>query len=206
MTDLNEVQQFITDNQDNAEVQTYVSGLNPINVDKLQKFVSENEDGKKFIDSLKDKHFSKGLETWKANNLNKLVDEEVNKRFPKADPKDVELQSIKAQLDQLKQEKAHETLLNKATKLATEKNLPLNLVDYFVGSDEDSTNSNLSKLEEVWNASLTSAVDTKLKGSSYTPPNNQNTGKTYTHDDLKNMSQKEINENWEAINKSLQQQ
>lgn len=208
MTDLNEVQSFITDNQDNEEVQAYVSGLNPINVDKLQKFVSENEDGKKFIDSLKDKHFSKSLETWKSNNLNKLVDEEVNKRFPKADPKDVELQSIKAQLDQLKAEKTHETLLNKATKIANEKKLPLNLIDYFVGSDEDSTNNNLSKLEEVWNASLTSAIDAKLKDSSYTPPANNNADKTYSLDELKNMPKSEINKLWDAgaIQSSLNQQ
>ncbi|MDN3956192.1 DUF4355 domain-containing protein [Sporolactobacillus laevolacticus] len=205
MADLNEVQQFITDNQDNDEVKEYVSGLNPINVDKLQTFINENEDGKKFIDSLKDKHFSKSLETWKSNNLNKLVDEEVNKRFPKADPKDVELQSIKAQLDQLKAEKAHETLLNKATKIANEKHLPLNLIDYFVGSDQDSTNNNLSKLEEVWNTSLTSAIEAKLKDSSYTPPANNNTTKTFTTEQMKNMTPEQINQNWDAINNSLKQ-
>lgn len=203
--DLNEVQQFITNNQDNEEVQAYVSGLNPINVDKLQNFISENEDGKKFIDSLKDKHFSKSLETWKSNNLNKLVDEEVNKRFPKADPKDVELQSIKAQLDQLKAEKAHETLLNKATSIANDKKLPLNLVNYFVGTDEESTQSNLSKLEEVWNTSLTSAIEAKLKDSSYTPPANNNTTKTFTTEQMKNMTPEQINQNWDAINNSLKQ-
>lgn len=202
MTELNDVQQFITNNQDNAEVQAYVSGLNPINVDRVQKFISENEDGKKFIDSLKDKHFSKSLETWKTNNLEKLLNAEIDKRFPQADPKDKELADIKAQLDQMKHEKQHSDLLNQATKIATEKKLPLNLIDYFVGSDEDSTNNNLSKLEEVWNASLTSAIEAKLKDSSYTPPAGGSSKTTFTREQIANMSPEEINKLWDSTLKN----
>lgn len=196
--DLNEVQQFINDNQDNKDVKAFVSGLNPISVDKVQKFVSDDENGKKWFDSERDRHFSKGLETWKSNNLDKLVDEEVNKRFPEADPKDKELADIKAQLDQIKHEKQHSELLNKATKIANEKHLPLDLVDYFVSGDEESTNANLSKLEEVWNASLSSAIDAKLKDSSYTPPAGGN-GNTFTKEQIAKMSTEEINKNWDTI-------
>lgn len=36
---------------------------------------------KKWFDSVKDKHFNKALETWKSNNLTKLIDDEVKKKF-----------------------------------------------------------------------------------------------------------------------------
>ncbi|WP_139692540.1 DUF4355 domain-containing protein [Sporolactobacillus terrae] len=201
MTDLNEVQQFITDNQDNDEVQAYLSGLNPINVDKLQKFVSEDENGKKWFDSERDKFTSKSIETWKSNNLEKLLESKIKERFPEDDPKDIELKNIKAQLAQMQQEKTHETLLNKATKIANEKHLPLNLIDYFVGSDEDSTNSNLTKLEEVWNSSLSSAIEAKLKDSSYTPPaGGQLTA--FTKEQIAKMSPQEINKLWDSTLKN----
>lgn len=202
---LNDVKKYLEDNKDNADVQAYVSGLNPLSVDKLQQFVSNDENGKKWFDSERDKHFSKSLETWKTNNLGNLIDAEVKKRFPEKDAKDIELENIKSQLAKMQTEKTHESLLNKATKLANEKHLPLNLIDYFVGSDENTTKDNLVKFEKIWSDSLSSAVTAKLKDSSYTPPAGGSQGKTFTPDELKNMSTEEINKNWEQISKSLSQ-
>ncbi|MFB6367675.1 DUF4355 domain-containing protein [Paenibacillus elgii] len=39
----------------------------------------------------------------------------------------------------MKQEKLRERLTSQAIKIASSKNLPLSLVDFFIGADEDST-------------------------------------------------------------------
>ena len=66
--------------------------------------------------------------------------------------------------------KEKETLTNKAMKLASEKGLPLDLVGFFVGADEDSTNANLKALEATYTASVQKGLEARLKTDGYTPP------------------------------------
>jgi hypothetical protein len=202
---LEELKKFIEENKDNQEVSTYLQGLFPMTVEEVQKFVSENQDGRKWFDSEKDRHFSKGLETFKEKTMPSILDAEIKKRFPEKDAKDLELEKIKAELQKIQSEKVRESLTNKAIKLANEKKLPLDIVDFFISEDEDKTTSNLSKLEEVWGNQLKVAVEERLKSSTYVPPNNTNSGKTFTKEQLAKMSPDEINANWGSISKSLNQ-
>lgn len=172
--DLNAVKQFIEQNQGNDDVKAYLQGLNPLTVDGVQKYLTENQDAKKWFDSERDKHFSKGLETWKTNNLSKLIDDEVKKRFPDKDPKDAELEKIKVQLAQMEAEKVREKLTNVAIKTATEKKIPVSVVDFLIGEDEDSTFKNLAKFEEIMNPYVQEAVEERMKKGAYTPPKNNN--------------------------------
>ncbi len=43
----------------------------------MQTFFTQNEDGKRWLDSERDKHLNKGLDTWKANNLQKEIDKKI---------------------------------------------------------------------------------------------------------------------------------
>ena len=166
---LEDVKKFFEENKDNEEVKAYLQGLRSVSVEEVQKMLVENEELKRWLDSEKDRHFSKGLETWKRNNLQKLIDEEIKKRFPEADPKDVKLKELEAKIAQMEQEKLREALKNKALTLATEKKLPIQLIDYFIGQDEESTLQNLAKFEEVWTSNLQSLVEEKLKTSGVNP-------------------------------------
>ncbi|GAB6180386.1 hypothetical protein JCM14036_17050 [Desulfotomaculum defluvii] len=57
--------------------------------------------------------------------------------------------------------------------IASEKKLPINkLVDLFIAGDEETILSNISKFEEVFGSSVQAAVEERLKGDGYTPPNN----------------------------------
>ncbi|MPN24860.1 hypothetical protein SDC9_172265 [bioreactor metagenome] len=116
------------------------------------------------------------METWKTNNLAKLVDEEVKKRHPEADPKDEKLAEIQRELAQIKAEAIRKGLTNKALKIATEKGLPVELIDFLVGADEDTTTTNLATFEKVFNEKLSAGVDAKLKSNAHVPPNNNKDG------------------------------
>ncbi|MBY6878679.1 DUF4355 domain-containing protein [Clostridium botulinum] len=166
--------ELIKDIEDNGEVDeilatselaTKFGGL-----DVFKQKVNTDKDFKSFIDSLKDQHLSKGLETWKTNNLQSLIDEKIKELYPEEDPKDTELVKLKQEMENMKKEKIKEQLTNKALKIATEKGLPNDLVDYFIGQDEETTNKNLETLEKVFTDKLETTVKERLKGNSYTPP------------------------------------
>ena len=166
---LEQVKEFFEQNKDNEEVKAYLEGLKKVSVQEVQQMLVENEELKKFFDSEKDKHFSKGLETWKRNNLQKLIDEEISKRFPQDDPKDLKLKELEQKIKQMEQEKLREALKNKALTIATEKKLPVQLIDFLIGQDEESTLQNLATFEEVWTQNLQALVEEKLKTSGVNP-------------------------------------
>lgn len=123
---------------------------------------------KSFMDSEKDKHHTKALETWKTNNLTKLIDDEVKKKYPEQDPKDKALADLKIEMDKMKQENLKKDLTNKALKTMTEKKLPADLVNFIVGQDEDTTNKNLEALEKVF-AAHDEALKTEVLKGTYKP-------------------------------------
>jgi len=138
----------------------------------LEAFKSKMNDAefKSYMDSEKDKHLTKGIETFKNNNLSALVDAEVKKKFPTKDPNELAMENMKAEMEKMKTESARKDLKTNALKMLSDKKLPTDLVDYFIGADEASTTDNLTKFETILNASVTSQVAEKLKGG-YVPPN-----------------------------------
>lgn len=195
--DLQEIKKYFEENKENEEVKSYLQGLNSMSVEGVEKYLTENEDAKKWLDSVKDKHYNKAFETWKTNNLSKVLDDEIKKRFPEKDPKDVELVKLQQEVEKMKQEKQHEVLKNKALSYATEKKLPVNLVDYFLGVDEEGTRKNLDALEEVFNAHIQAQVEERLKTNTYTPPK----GGGKDNIDISKMSMEEYANYWQEQNK-----
>lgn len=201
--DLQEVKTYLETNGESEEVKTYLQDLQKLSVEGIITFTEKDAEAKKWLDSTKDKHFHKALETWKVNNLEGLIDSEVKKRFPQKDDKDIELEKLKATVEQMKQEKEREILLNKAIKVSNEKHLPLELVDFFIGENEAYTLGNLTKFEEVFTQAVQGEVEKRLKGEGYVPPTQKQQTKV-SLDALKGMSQEEINKNWDTVKVVLQ--
>jgi Fe-S-cluster formation regulator IscX/YfhJ len=200
---LEQVKEFFEQNKDNKEVKAYLEGLKKVSVQEVQQMLVENEELKRWFDSEKDRHFSKGLETFKQKTMPKLIEEEIKKRFPEADPKDVKLKELEAKIVQMEQEKLREAMKNKALTLATEKKLPIQLIDYFIGQDEESTLQNLAKLEEVWTQNLQALVEEKLKTSGVNPKDSNVKTQTFTREQIEAMTHEEIQKNWDLIKDQL---
>lgn len=115
-----------------SEVTAYLQGLNPLTVARVQEYIDKTPEGKSWVDSVRDKHLQKGLETWKTNNLESLLNDEIKKRFPQKDEKELEVEKLRAEIEKMKHEKQRESLTNKAIKIATEKSLPIELVDFLL--------------------------------------------------------------------------
>lgn len=168
-----EVKSYFEANKDNEEVKGYIKGF--ISLDGAKNFLESNEDGKKYLNSYADGKVTKGIETFKQNNLSKLVEEEMRKLNPQQDPKDLKLQELQNKFEALEKEKVRETLMNKGLKVATEKKLPVDLVNYFLGQDEEATLNNLSALEKSLQSYTQSVRESILKEGSYVPPTNDKT-------------------------------
>jgi len=186
--------------KDTEDFNNYVGGF--INSDRVNKYL-EIDEGKKLIQPLLDKYHSKGLESWKQNNLSKLIDEEVKKRYPEKSPKDQELASLKAEIESIKAEKAREELKNKATKTLNEKQLPLSIVDFIIGNDEDTTNTNINKLSDAFTSHINTEIEKRLKNGNYIPPKSDGNNSKLTMDIIRSMSPTEIKERMTEIDEFM---
>ena len=157
-----ELKGFLEENKENQDILDVVKGYVPLSLDGIKSFLVENEDGKKYFDSEKDKHFSKGLETWKSNNLSSLLEEEITKRFPEKTEEQKKIADLEAQLEAERLKTTRTLLSNKAKDVASAKGLPIELVEYFIGEDEEKTLENLSMLEQKWTNALQTSVDKRL--------------------------------------------
>ncbi len=166
--DFLEVKTWLDQNAQTEEVKNYIGGL--VTADRVNSFL-ETEEGKKLIQPKIDSHFTKGLETWKTNNLEKLINEEVTKRNPAETPEQKQIRELTERLNKKEAEEKKQTLMNKGLLKADEKKLPKELVSFFLGEDEDTTYKNLDTLTNVFNAHIENVVKERL-ASGYKPPKN----------------------------------
>lgn len=201
--DLQAIQAFLAENKDKPEVQTFVKGLAKDNfsLDLVKDFVKDGE-GKKWLQSETDRVTTKGIETWKQNNLDGIVDAKIKELYPDESEDSKLLKKLQADLDAEKQARVREGLRNKALSTASEKNLPTNLVDFFLGQDEESTVANLTAFEQTFQQAIQAQVEGKFKQNGYNPKPPAS-GTAFTKEQLSGMSEAEINANWDAISKQM---
>lgn len=167
--DKEQLKQFLSENSSDEDVQSVLSEYAP--KPKLEDLLSSEEYSKKF-QSLLDSEKSKAVESFKQNTLPQRVEERVKEELSKKDKKDpwqIKLEEMEQkqselmkQLEDKERAENRERLRNKAFKTVTEKNLPSDLVDYFLGEDEETTMENLKVLEETL-----SSYEKKVKNSVY---------------------------------------
>jgi len=180
--DINDIKKFLADTKDSEDTKAFIQGL--YSVDTVQTYLTTNPDGKKIMDSANDKFFQKAHGTWETNNLPKLKEQWLAEQNPNLTPEQLKLKQLENEISEMKNAKNHAELKTKALTAATQKKLPIgDIIDMFVGKDEDTTMSNISKIDEVYNKSVQSAVEERLKSDSYIPP--KQSGNVSSAKDLK---------------------
>lgn len=125
-----------------------------------------------FMDSEKDTYHTKAMKTLKEKGTWETEFGDVLKeKYPDLvkDPKDKEMLEMKNKIAQMEKEAARKDLLADAMKYAAEKKLPSGFVERFLGDDMEATKTNLDGFADAWSKGLESAVNEKMKGSSYIP-------------------------------------
>ena len=162
MPTLEDVKKFLEENKENEDVKAYLNELSAVSADKVNGFL-DTEEGKRLIQPRLDSHVTKGLDTWKANNLDALIDAKVKELYPEETEEQKRIRKLEKELEDQKTAAQREKLLNKAVSYASEKQLPADVVEFFIGEDEESTMKNLGAFEEKYNAALQKAIESKFQ-------------------------------------------
>jgi hypothetical protein len=165
---LAEIQAWLKEHEAEAEVKNYLAGLTKVTPEGVTAYLS-TDDGKKFIQPTLDAYFSKGLETWKTNNLDKLVNEKYEREHPAEDERDKQIRELTNRLDSADREKARANLRANAITKATSKGLPIEIIDYVIGEDEATTESNLTRFETAFTTAVNAKVEERFKSGGGNP-------------------------------------
>ncbi|MGL5329354.1 MAG: DUF4355 domain-containing protein [Peptostreptococcaceae bacterium] len=151
---------------------------NALTLDNFKSKASD-KDFKAYLDSLNDKHAEKVISTMKEKGtwetqFKDVLETKYPDLFKIEDPIVAQLKAdmdaMRKENEESKQKLAREGLLKDARAYAEENKYPTELLDYFVGSDLDSSKANLDKMNGVISEIVKTAVQADIKGNSYTPP------------------------------------
>ncbi len=141
--------------------------------DDAEKIANEHPHVKSVLDS----RISKAVEShdvrFMAEKLPTLVEEEVRKRNPPKDPKDIELSKLRDEMEKMKREGTFKEQRALAVKLAAEKKLPIDIVERFIGENDEDTVAAIDKLAGVlmpWRDETVKAEIGARIGNNGTPP------------------------------------
>lgn len=168
-----------TDVLDTLKEQEEIKGLiKPFDVEKItledfKKVITENKEIKGYYTSEKDRAVTKGIETFKSNNLQKLIDEELKKKSNEGLSEEaIQLKELQAKFEALEKEKTISELKGKYTKLLVEKGLNAELIDFVFNEDEEIFNSNVDKINSIIENSINAKTNEILNNNEYIPPSN----------------------------------
>ena len=142
-----------------------------LTTEEYKKILEENPVIKAYqqssFDSAVGSAVTKHDEKFKKEKLPGLIEEEIKKRNNKdKTPEQLEAEKALAEAKQLREEVAHEKMINKYSKVLADKKLPAELVDYVVGKDEETSNKNV----EFFNGLIGKLTEQNLKDNAAKPP------------------------------------
>lgn len=205
---IKEIQAFFEQNKEDAEVKQFISTITPKT--DFKQIVATDPDARSWYLSQIDSAVSRGVNSFKENNLKKIIDEEMAKRGTENETQRM-IRELKEDNDRRDREYRKEKLLNKALSYASEKKLPTKFIDKFVADDEPTTIANLEAFYNEFETKLKEEVDSRFAEGGRRVDNNMNKDQkgaftSLTYEDIKNMSAEELTKNAEAIKRFTERQ
>lgn len=190
---------LINDIEDDKEIDEVILNngfAKPLNKDGFNELLASNKD----IQGLVDSKVTKGIETFKANSMPKLIEAEVLKRSGAAEtPEAKAIRELQEKLNNMEKEKARAEMVAKFKDALTEKNIPGNLIDFVLGEDEEATNANITLFENSMQSYINNQVQSKLNNG-YKPPKEEETATAKTYESLLNNDNLSMQEALEYFN------
>lgn len=162
---------LINEADDNADIDEIILSngfAKPItDVEGLNKLLESD----KSLQGLFDKKVTTGIENFKKNGMQKLIEAEVLKRTGKNEtPEQKEIRELKERLDKADKEKAKAEMISKYKDVLTEKKIPSNMIDFLLAEDDETTGANIKLFENSMKQYIETGIKAKLGDSEYTPP------------------------------------
>ena len=141
-----EIKKWMDDNKGSDEVKSYLNSL--ITSDKVESFL-ESEEGKRLLQPRLDRYHAKSLDSWKENNLQKLIDEKVAELNPTETEEQRKIRELEERLNAAEREKTQQAMLNKVTQQLSKEGLPTDLANLLIAEDEEALTKNVELYKTV---------------------------------------------------------
>lgn len=142
---------------------------------------------KSFLDSIKDKHFEKALETWKSNNLQTIINDEVLKvTGKKKTPEQLKIEELEKRMLESEAKAKKAERIAKYKDVLAEKKIPMEMIEYFLTDDDETTMTRIDNFKTFVDDIVNTSVKEKIASGSYTPPGENGSG-DFTVDDIAKM-------------------
>ena len=149
-----------------------LKSLQEVSFDSVKSYLENKEDGKMYLQKFADSKVTAGIKTWKDNNLQKLIDKAVLDATGKnKEPWQIEMDKMKAEMEQEKAKNAKILRESKAKDLLTAKGLKTELLPYInLGEGDEAMTNTINNLSIFVNDIVSDQVKTVMASGSYTPP------------------------------------
>ena len=148
----------------------------------------DEPDFKAYIDSINDKHFNKALETWKSNNLQTIINDEVLKATgKKKTPEQIQIEELQKKFEA--QEKENIRLKNESTvkSMLSEAGFdPSKALEFFNIDDMENMETRIGNFKALIDEKTQAGIKDAIASGSYTPPGENGSGELSV-DDLAKM-------------------
>lgn len=160
-----------------------VNATNEVTLNQFKETLENNIECKGYFDSLVDKtvntRLDKSIDSWKTKNLENLIEEEINKRYPQKTEAEIKFEEQQRALEKAQQEKKQLELQIKYQDLMVRNNLPMDILDFVAGKDIETTISNIERFNKITKTFIDSRaqeeINRRLSDGAYTPPGENGT-------------------------------
>jgi hypothetical protein len=212
--ELKDVLDFLKANASNKEVMDSIGEALPEpNSEDIQgivtSYLSETPEGKTYLQSITDKRVTDGIKTYKEKHFDNDYLEKYNKEHPPETPEQKEIRDLRIEQRKIITDIEKERQTTKALKILAEKGLPIDLLNLSSWDSDESVNANIdlitTKLKNYFEDGVKKSL--KIADGDPTPkgdiiPKGGKDG-IFTRDEVSKMSQKEVAQNLDSINKSM---
>lgn len=154
------------------------NSVDEITLEQFKNALENNLECKGYYDSIVDKtvnkRLDKSIDTWKTNNLENLINEEVNKRYPQKTEAEIQFEKQQKELEKAMEEKKQLELQIKYQNLMVENNLPMEILDFVAGKDVETTISNVERFKKLTEGHAMKLAQNeiirRMGEGAYTPP------------------------------------
>ena len=177
------------ENQNNVVEEVKTEG-GAVETEKVNEVVKEE---KTFTQAELDKILNKKFAQWQKKTEEAKAEAERKAKLTEAE----KLAEERKEFEAMKKQFEYEQRVNSTSKVLASNNLPIEFADFLIAENDEATTQRVDLFKNAFNEALEKALNERLKGN--TPKTSTVQTKTFTVNDIKNMSAEEINKNWEQI-------
>ena len=153
----------------------------------------EVKEEKTFTQAELDKILNKKFAQWQKKTEEAKAEAERKAKLTEAE----KLAEERKEFERMKMQFEYEQRVNSTSKVLASNNLPIQFADFLIAENDEATTQRVDLFKNAFNEALEKALNERLRGN--TPKTSTVKNRTFTVNDIKNMSVEEINKNWEQI-------